>query len=189
MKIGYVRVSSKEQVTDRQFDCMVDVCDKIYAEKMSAKNLRRPVYQEVLEKLQPGDTLVILSIDRAFRNTMDAIGEADKLKERGVNFQIINLAIDTSNADGMLAYTVVAAVAQHERERISERVKQGQAAARKRGQYIGRPPKMSKVKVLSAMRKLEAGEASLEELAALNGVHPWTLTRSIRRLDLRNQMD
>ena len=183
MKLGYVRVSSKEQVTDRQFDRLIDVCDKIYAEKMSAKHLNRPIYQEVLKELKCGDTLVILSIDRAFRNTIDAIGEADKLKLRGVNFQIINLAIDTSNADGMLAYTVVAAVAQHERERISERVKQGQAAARKRGVRLGRPPKMSDRKIRAAKKKLETGSASIEEIAAFYGVHPWTLTRSIRRLE------
>lgn len=183
MKIGYVRVSSKEQITDRQFNNMVHICDEIHSEKKSAKNLDRPVYKKVLRQLKRGDTFVILSIDRAFRNTMDAISEADKLQERGVEFQIINLAIDTSNADGKLAYTVVAAVAEHERARNSERVKQGQAAARKNGQYIGRPPKMTKAQVLSAIRKLEAKEASLEELAALNDVHPWTLTRSIRRLE------
>ena len=183
MKIGYVRVSSQEQVTDRQFDNMVGVCDKIYAEKKSAKDLKRPVYQQALRELKRGDTFVILSIDRAFRNTLDAIGEADKLRDRGVEFQIINLAIDTSNADGKLAFTVIAAVAQHERERTSERVKQGQAIAKKNGQHIGRPAKMSKPQVLSAIRKLGAKEATLEELAALNDVHPWTLTRSIRRLE------
>lgn len=179
MKLGYVRVSSQEQITDRQFDNMVGMCDKIYAEKKSAKDTKHPVYQQVISALKQGDTFVILSIDRAFRNTMDAIGEADKLRDRGVDFQIINLAIDTSNADGKLAFTVVAAVAEHER---AERVRQGQAAARKKGRYIGRPPKMSETQVLSAIQKLDAREATLEELAALNNVHPWTLTRSIRRL-------
>ena len=183
MKIGYVRVSSKEQITDRQFNALVDVCDKIMVEKISAKDTNRPVYQETLKMLKTGDSLVVMSIDRAFRNTVDALNEAEKLKARSVHFQIINLAIDTSTADGRLAYTVVAAVAQHERERISERVKQGQAIAKAKGTHIGRPAVMSPCKIRSAKRKIDSGEATVAEIAALNGVHPWTVKRSIRRLE------
>ena len=123
-----------------------------------------------------------MSIDRAFRNTMDALGEEAKLRECGIFFQILNLAIDTSNADGRLAFTVVAAVAQHERERNSERVKQGQAVARAKGVHIGRPRAMSPCKVRSAKQKIDSGEATISEIAAVYGVHPWTVTRSIRRL-------
>ena len=182
MKIGYVRVSSKEQVTDRQFVQLVDVCDKIMAEKVSAKNTKRPIYQRTIEMLKQGDTMVIVSIDRAFRNTMDALSEADKLKARGIHFQILNLAIDTSNADGRLAYTVVAAVAQHERERNSERVKQGQAIAKAKGVHIGRSPVMLPCEIRSAKQQIDAGETTIAEIAAKHDIHPWTVTRSIRRL-------
>lgn len=183
MKIGYVRVSSNEQVTDRQFAQLVEVCDTIMAEKISAKDTKRPVYQQLINRLEAGDTLVIVSIDRAFRNTMDALGEAEKLKARGVHFQILNLAIDTSSADGRLAYTVVAAVAQHERERISERVKQGQAIAKAKGVHIGRPHAMSPCEVRSAKRRIEQGDATIDEIAQINGVHPWTVTRALKRLE------
>jgi len=183
MKIGYVRVSTKEQITDRQFVQLVDVCDHVMAEKISAKDINRAVYQRTIDMLKEGDTLVIVSIDRAFRNTMDALREADKLHRRGIHFHILNLAIDTSNADGRLAYTIVAAVAQHERERISERVKQGQAIAKAKGIHIGRPPVMSPCEVRHAKRQIETGKATIAEIAALNGVHPWTVTRSIRRME------
>ena len=183
MKIGYVRVSSNEQVTDRQFAQLFDVCDQIMAEKISAKNLDRPIYRQTVNMLSKGDTLVIVSIDRAFRNTMDALSEADKLHARGVHFQILNLAIDTSNADGRLAYTIVAAVAQHERERISERVRQGQAIARAKGKHIGRPPAMSRREVEEAKGKIERREATIQEIAKSAGVHPWTVTRNVRRLE------
>lgn len=184
MKIGYVRVSTKEQITDRQFVRLIDICDKIYSEKKSAKTTRnRPIYNQVIKALKRGDTLVIMSIDRAFRNTLEAIHEAEKLRQRGINFQIINLAIDTSNADGMLAYTVVAAVAQHERERNSERVKQGLKIARKAGKRLGRPPKMTDRQIKNATKKLKLKDSSLEKVATYYGVHPWTLTRNIRRLE------
>jgi len=183
MKIGYVRVSSKEQITDRQFVQLVDVCDEIMAEKISAKDTNRPVYQKTIDMLSEDDTLVIVSIDRAFRNTRDALRETDKLHRRGIHFHILNLAIDTSNADGRLAYTIVAAVAQHERERISERVKQGQAIAKAKGIHIGRPPSMCPLEIRSAKHMIETGKATIAEIAALNGVHPWTITRNIRRLE------
>ena len=84
--------SSNEQITDRQFKLLVDSCDRIMAETISAKDIQRPVYQSTIDLLNEGDTLVISSIDRAFRNTMDALSEADKLRARGVHFQILNLA-------------------------------------------------------------------------------------------------
>ena len=183
MKIGYVRVSTKEQITDRQFVQLVDVCDKIMTEKISAKDINRGVYQQTIEMLSEGDTLVIVSIDRAFRNTMDALSEANKLQARGIHFHILNLAIDTSNADDRLAYTIVAAVAQHERERISERVKQGQAIAKAKGIHIGRPPVMSPCEVRTAKQMIDSGRATIAEIAALNDIHPWTVTRSIKRLE------
>jgi len=185
MKIGYVRVSTNEQITDRQFTYLVNICDEIMVEKRSAKDINRPVYQATIDTLSADDTLVIMSIDRAYRNTMDALTEADKLKERGIRFQILNLAIDTNNADGRLAYTMIAAVYQHERERISERVRQGQAIAKAKGKHIGRPPAMSPFEIRSAKRKIEKGEASISEIAAIKGIHPWTVTRSIRRLELQ----
>ena len=186
MKIGYVRVSSKEQITDRQFDCLVGVCDQIYPEKLPAKDTKRPVYQKVIGKLKRGDTLVVLSIDRAFRNTRDALDEADMLKERGIHFKIINLAIDTSTADGLLAYTVVAAVAQHERQRISERVKAGQRAAKKRGKKLGRKHKLSKRQVRYAKDKIDAKEVTIKQMAEQLGVHEWTLSRNFERLSDTN---
>ena len=184
MKIGYTRVSTNDQITDRQVVKLQGVCDMVMTEKKSAKDTKRPIYQRTIEMLNEGDTLVIVSIDRAFRNTMDALVEAEKLNERGIFFQILNLAIDTATADGRLAYTVVAAVAQHESERNSERVRQGQAIARAKGIHIGRPRVMSPCQVRRAKQKIENGEASIAEIAALNGVHPWTVTRNIRQLEV-----
>jgi len=70
-----------------------------------------------------------------------------------------------------------------ERRTISKRTKEGLKAAKKRGKRLGRPPAMSKRQLLAAKLKLETGDASVAEIAALNGVHPWTVTRSIKRLE------
>lgn len=183
MKIGYLRVSTEEQRPDRQIDGLEPLCDELYIEKISAISLKRPIFEKILSQLNKGDSLIVWDLDRAFRSTVDAITQAEQLRERGIDFQIVTLGVDTSTADGKLVYTVIAAFAEHERNRLSERTKEGLAAARKRGQRLGRPPKLSRAKIIAAKQKLANKEATVAELAALNGVHPWTLTRSIRRLD------
>lgn len=181
MKIAYLRVSTDEQKPDRQVEALKPLCDVFYIERLSAVAKSRPVFEEVLAKLGPGDTLVVWSLDRAFRNTKDALIHADRLKERGINFQIVSLGVDTATADGRLAFTMVAAVAEHERNRLSERTKQGLAVARKNGKRLGPPPKLSERQVRNALKRLDRGELR-KDVAKYYGVHPWTLTRSIRRL-------
>lgn len=183
MKIGYLRVSTEDQNSDRQADALNMVCDRCCIEKFSAKTMNRPVFQSVLRMLKQGDTLVVSSIDRAFRSTVDAITQADKLRERGIEFQILNMAIDTGTADGKLAYTIVAAVAEHERSRISERTKQGLRAARIRGVILGRPRKLTKLKVIDAIRRLNIGGVCIDELAIEHNVHPRSLRRAIQEYE------
>lgn len=180
MKIGYLRVSSEDQCEDRQVDLLAPICDELHVEKLSAVAKSRPVFESLFTRLNAGDSLVVWSLDRAFRNTKDALIHADQLKERGVHFQIVSLGVDTATADGKLAYTMVAAVAEHERNRLSERTKQGLEAARRRGQRLGRPPKLTSHQLNTAQRQIAAG-VQIKDLAGFFGVHPWTLTRAIRR--------
>lgn len=186
MKIGYLRVSTEEQNENRQVDALLPICDEIHVEKVSAAGKKRPVFESVLEKLARGDTLVVWSLDRAFRNTKDALDHADELKSRGVEFQIVSLGVDTATADGRLAFTVVAAVAEHERNRLSERTKQGLEAARKRGKKLGPKRKLSDRQIRLAVQKIESGD-SIKKIARHYDVHPWTLTRNIHRLQVNSK--
>ena len=181
MKIGYLRVSTEEQRPDRQIDGLEPLCDVLRIEKTSAAGKTRPIFDRILAELRAGDTLVVWDLDRAFRSTVDAIIQAEGLKERGIEFQIVSLGVDTSTADGKLVYTVIAALAEHERSRLSERTKQGLEAARRRGQRLGRPRKLTNDQLLEARRKLSSNEATIAQLAAACGVHPWTLSRALRR--------
>ena len=181
MKIGYLRVSTEEQNEDRQIDLMLPICDEVHIEKLSAIAKSRPIFEAVVDKLKCGDTLVVWSLDRAFRCTKDALDHVDSLKERGVSFQIVSLGVNTATADGRLAFTVVAAVAEHERNRLSERTKQGLEATRKRGTVLGPKRKMTDRQVRNAMKRIDAGE-KLKDIAYHYKVHPWTLTRNINRI-------
>ena len=184
MKIGYLRVSTEEQCADRQWHGLLPLCDELHVERLSAVSKARPIFEGVLAKLRAGDSLVVWSLDRAFRSAKDALIHVDRLNDRGIHFQIVSLGVDTATADGRLAFTVVAAVAEHERNRLSERTKQGLAAARRAGKRLGPKPKISDRQVRRAARKIADG-ALVKDMAAHYGVHPWTLRRRIGELSTK----
>ncbi len=185
MKIGYLRVSTEEQCPDRQIDALEPICDELHIEKLSAVAKKRPVFEKILKKLKAGDTLVVWDLDRAFRSTVDAILQAEKLRERGIQFQIVTLDIDTTEPAGEFFYTIMAAYAQFERHNLSRRTKEGLAAARRRGKRLGRPLKLSDEQIRAARDKLALGQDTLSNLAASYRVHPSTLGRSIARMETR----
>ena len=182
-RIGYLRVSTEEQKPDRQIDGLSPLCDELYIERVSAAAKKRPIFEEVMAALQSGDTLVVWDLDRAFRSTLDALTHTKQLQDRGIQFQVVTMNIDTSKPMGEFFFTVVAAFAQLERRTISERTKEGLRAAVKRGTVLGRKPKLSKCQTLSAQQKLATKEMSLKEVAAFYGVDPTTISRSIKRLE------
>jgi DNA invertase Pin-like site-specific DNA recombinase len=185
MKIGYLRVSTEEQCVDRQVDALAPICDELHVEKLSAVARQRPVYEAVTAGLEAGDALVILDLDRAFRSAKDALTQLDMLTERGVTIQIVGMQIDTSTPHGKLIYTFISGLAEFERQLLSQRTKQGLEAARKRGQILGRKPKLTERQIQAAKRRLERGGVRIADVAASFGVHPWTLTRAIRRFDAK----
>lgn len=182
MKIGYLRVSTEEQRPDRQIDALTPICDELHVEKLSAVAKHRPVYEKIINSLNSGDIFVIWDLDRAYRSAKDALNELDNLRERGIEIRIASIDIDTSTPHGMLIYTFISGLAEFERRLLSERTKQGLEAARRRGQRLGPPCKMTNAQIRAAIDKIVSKQASVAEIAALNGVHPSTVTRSIQRL-------
>lgn len=180
-KIGYIRVSTADQRLDRQVLGLEDICDELHVERLSAVSRRRPVYEGVLVKLQPGDTLVVWDLDRAFRSVVDALQQIEALRARGIEFQIASLAVDTATPAGMLVYTVMSAFAEFERRTLAQRTREGLSAARQRGVRLGRPPKLTARQIAQARKRLAQPGATLTAIAHDLGVAPWTLTRSLRR--------
>lgn len=189
-RIGYLRVSRPDQSPDRQIDGLKAICDEMHVEAISAVSKARPVFDRLLSgTLQTGDTLVVWDLDRASRSTRDAIDHAELLRSRGIGFRIVTLNVDTTTADGMFVYTLMAAIAQHERDRLSERTKQGLAAARRRGAQLGRPPKVSLPELRRAAKLIAEEGFARSVVAAQLGIGPWTLSRALKRngLDTRTR--
>ena len=144
MNIGYARVSTEDQNLDLQIDALNEAnCDHIYKEKMSGKIKERPALEEALSFMRKGDTLVVWKLDRLGRSLRHLIEVINKLMDEGMYFMSLQEKIDTTSTSGKLIFHIFAALAEFEREIISERTKAGLKAARARGRFGGRPKKLN----------------------------------------------
>lgn len=142
MKVGYVRVSTKEQNTARQEELMKSLgVDKLYIDKMSGKNIERPELQKMMDFVREGDVVIVESFSRFARSTRDLLDLTDKLKEKQVKFISQKEKIDTDSVAGEFMLTVFAALANMERKNILERQAEGIAIAKAEGRMNGRPRK------------------------------------------------
>jgi DNA invertase Pin-like site-specific DNA recombinase len=164
-KVGYVRVSTIEQNEERQLEAFKDLplC-KIYIEKISAKDTKRPLLQQMLEYVREGDTVYINDFSRLARSTKDLLEITEKLTERGVMLISLKEQLDTSTAAGKLMLTMLGAIHTFERENLLERQRDGIAIAKQKGLYRGRksvqlPTNWEEVYALYATRRLSAIEA------------------------------
>lgn len=180
-KIGYIRTSTDKQVTDRQYDQLLAVCDHVFIEDgVSAISRKRPVYEAALRELNAGDVFVVSSLDRAFRSSLDALKELEKLHQRSIQFLSLSQQFDTRTPDGKFLFTLAAALATWERDILSQRTKEGLQAALKRGKVLGRPRKLSEAQIQEAREKLEAEfYSSITEVAESFRVHERTLIRAL----------
>ena len=140
--ISYIRVSTKEQNTGRQFELLKEKgikLDKVYEEHVSGKNTNRPQLQAMLDYVREGDTVYIESISRLARNTRDFLNIVEMLQEKKVNLVSLKESIDTSTPQGKFKLSVFSALNQLERENILERQREGIDLALKEGRPYGRP--------------------------------------------------
>lgn len=180
-KIGYVRVSDKDQSENLQIDALkIAGCDVIYGDHgVSGEIKHRRGLDEMLAELKSGDTLVVWKLDRLGRSTIHLLQLLSDLRDRGVDFQAITQGIDTTTAVGRMLYGQLAVFAEFEREQISDRTKAGMEAARKRGVKIGRPSaltdnQIAKVKELARIQGL-----SYAKIATLFKVSKQTIARVV----------
>lgn len=141
MKIGYIRVSTKEQNTIRQEVLMQELgVVEIYIDKASGKSTDRPQLKRLLGFVRKGDTVIVESISRFARNTKDLLDLTEQLSAKEVTFISKKEAIDTTTPTGKFMLTIFGAVAELEREYILQRQQEGIAIAKQQGKYKGRKP-------------------------------------------------
>ena len=187
MLIGYMRVSKADgsQSTDLQRDALlaagVDQA-QLYEDQASGKREDRPGLTSCLKALRDGDTLMVWKLDRLGRNLRHLINTVHDLTARGVGLKVLTgqgAAIDTTSAAGKLVFGIFAALAEFERELISERTVAGLASARARGRKGGRPFKMTAAKLRLAMASMGQPETKVGVLCAEMNITRQTLYRHV----------
>jgi DNA invertase Pin-like site-specific DNA recombinase len=141
IRIGYARVSTDDQLLNLQIDALKAAgCVQIYEEQASGKQADRPELAHALKALRKGDTLVVWRLDRLGRSLPHLVESVTAIEALGASFESLTEKIETGSATGRLVFHLFAALAEFERNLISERTKEGLKAARKRGHRGGRKP-------------------------------------------------
>lgn len=152
MKIGYARVSTRDQNLDLQTDALkLAGCERVYKDVASGAKTARPALDELLSQLRAGDVVVIWKLDRLGRSLQHLVELVGDLMTREVGLLSLNDPIDTTSAQGRLVFNLFASLAQFERELIRERTQAGLSAARARGRVGGRPRGLSPEAETTAM--------------------------------------
>lgn len=191
--IGYARVSTRTQDTDRQITDLLDAGvrrDDLYTDHgVSGAKASRPEFDKAIEALQEGDTLVITTLDRLGRSTANMLDLAQALRERGIGLRVLNLGggdVDTNTPMGSMVFTVMAALAQMEleikRERITDSVSKRRAAGKDLG---GRRERFTNSQIDNARRLIDSGQPATQVARDL-GMSRATLYRRIAEIEAQH---
>lgn len=187
MLIGYMRVSKADgsQVLDLQRDALLQanvLPEHLYEDFASGKSDERQGLVACLKALRKGDTLIVWKLDRLGRNLRHLVNTVHDLSSRGISFKVLTgqgAQIDTTTSQGKLVFGIFAALAEFERDLISERTKAGLASARARGRKGGAPFKMTPPKLRLAMTSMGKPETNIGDLCKELEITRQTLYRHV----------
>ncbi len=184
--VGYVRVSSTDQNTDRQLDGLT--LNKAFTDTASGKDTKRPALEACLDFLYAGDTLFVHSMDRLARNLDDLRKIVKELTAKGVKVRFVKESLEFTGEDSSMSnllLSLLGAVAEFERSLIKERQREGIALAKSKGVYKGRNAKLTAARVVELKVRMErrlAGE-TVEAIANDFGISRQTLYTYIKKAD------
>lgn len=174
MKIGYARVSTKDQNLALQKDALQkEGCELFFEEKASGAKADRPELRRMIDQLRKGDIVIVWKLDRLGRSLRDLVNLVTEIQDKGAGLKSLNDSIDTTTPQGKLTFHLFASLAEFERDIISERTKAGLEAARARGRKGGRPTGLSKEasdKAIIAKSLYEKQEMTVTEICRYLGV-------------------
>ncbi|CAO3435573.1 recombinase family protein [Azospirillum doebereinerae] len=184
-------MSTEDQKLDLQLAALTAAGvrpNDVWSDKASGLRSDRPGLAGALKACRPGDVLVVWRLDRLARSTKELLSISDRLQEAKVGLRSLTEHLDTSTATGKLVFTVISAMAEFERNLISERTKAGMKAARDRGSRGGRPSKLSRKQLDMAETMLSNPTITGQQVADEMGVHRGTLYRALREHRQRQEL-
>jgi len=192
--LGYARVSSKEQNTDRQIIALREagvLPENIFEDKMSGKDFERPEYRRLLETVKSGDVIFVKSIDRLGRSYKDILEQWKVItKDKGVDLVILDMPLlDTRKGKDLMGtflsdvvLALLSYVSENERKTILSRQAEGIAAAKARGVRFGRPVKTPPADFQNVVKRWESGKVKIDEVIEHCGMSESTFYRRLRKL-------
>ena len=191
-KIGYARVSSKEQHLDRQLAALKDV-DKLFTDKLSGANTNRPELQKMLAYIREGDIVLVTELDRLGRSNQDLTKIMNTIQNKGATLDVLNLPSMTGIADPNLRQLMTNLIielykyqAESERKRIIERQQPGIALAQLQGKYHGRKPQFTQddPRLHHAFKLYQAGMSDID-VARNTGIKRTTFIRYRKKFNIK----
>ncbi len=180
--IAYVRVSTADQNPERQKEALkVYGIDRWYEEKISGKDTERPELKAMMDYVREGDTVYVSDFSRLSRNAKDLLQITEQLEKKGVHFISNKENVDTGTPNGRLILTIIGAIAEMERTRIVERVREGVAVAKKQGKFKGKPAKKHE-NFEKILEKWKNKEITATQAAKELGVCRQTFYNMIKRI-------
>jgi DNA invertase Pin-like site-specific DNA recombinase len=168
MRVGYARVSTSEQKLNLQEDALKDAgCEEVFTDVVSGVKADRNGFNELIKFIRPGDTLVVWKLDRLGRSVKHLIETVNELQKRGISFMSIQESIDTSTSGGKLIFHIFGALAEFERDLISERTQAGMKAARARGKLGGRRAILDDRKVKRMIELYDERKTTVTEICKI----------------------
>lgn len=180
MKIGYARVSTKEQTLENQLSRLADAgCELIFEEKVSGTARKRCELENMLEQLRKNDVVVVTRLDRLARSTAELLRIAETVNEKSAGIQSLDEPwADTTSPSGKMIMTVLSGIAEFERSLILMRTREGREAAQARGVAFGRPSKLRNDQKELVRELVQTGQ-SISAVARTFNVHPATIYRCL----------
>ena len=177
-RLGYARVSTYGQTLDAQLEQLRGAgCTKIYREKVTGAHNARRQLLKMLKAVAPGDVVTVTRIDRLARSTFDLFAIVKQIVDAKAQFRsLAEPWADTGTSTGRLMIALLGGLPDVERDLIRTRTAEGRSRAQKRGQHMGRPPKLTPHQQKEARRRRAEG-ATLAELARSYGVGKSTISR------------
>ena len=194
-RIGYARVSSKDQNLERQL-LALEECSKIFSDKLSGKDTQRPQLQEMLNFIRENDIVVVSELDRLGRNNEDLTAVMNAIQEKGATLEILNLptlkGIEDDNLRRLINNLIIEIYkyqAESERERIKERQQQGIDLAKDKGFYKGRKKKFKRndPQLLHDFELYLTGEHTLKELERITQIPENTFRRYRKQYNIQRK--
>lgn len=188
---GYARVSTEGQCLDRQIDALKAAGVKeeyIYREKMTGTKSSRPKLNALLETIEEGDTVYVESLSRLGRNSADLLNWLRIFTDKGVKLVSLKESLDLSSATGKMMAQMISVLAEFERNCLTERVREGLAAARARGRIGGRPKTPEKT-LDKALKMYDLHNLTVSEICRACGISRPTLYKALRERENKKDLE